>query len=504
MSFFNQLENSVNNNPEKTAIRFVDEPNVKITYGELNVGILQTEGYLKSLGVKVGDRIAVQLPKCPEFIYLYLAIIRMGAIALPLNPAYPIEELKYFLEDSETSLFFTDILNNQTYSTLVDDLPNLKKCVFIDSSNLESFTNSIKNFPIKIIPNQWNEDDRTAVIIYTSGTTGRPKGAQITQRNLNSNLEALHEAWGWREDDILFHVLPIFHVHGLFVALKGALYSGSTAILIRKFNAEKTLEGIIDYECTVFMGVPTIHSRLLSAKNSEKINLSHLRLMTSGSDRLPDEVFSKYQTTFGQTLLERYGMTETSMNLSNPLDGERKIGSVGFPLPGVEARIVDLETSKVVTNNQIGEVQLRGPNVFKGYWKQEKKTDESFTSDGWFHTGDLGYQAEDGYYYLQGRSKDLIISGGMNIYPPEVERILAEHPSVVASAVIGCNDPEWGEKIVAVIVTNKEVSKVELISFCQAKLASYKVAKEIYFQDSLPRNALGKIQKEKLRKLYCK
>jgi malonyl-CoA/methylmalonyl-CoA synthetase len=349
------------------------------------------------------------------------------------------------------------------------------------------------------------DKDETAVIIYTSGTTGWPKGAEITHGNLASNLEALRSAWGWRPDDVLLHILPIFHVHGLFVALYGALNAGATTLLMRGFDARITLQTLLERKCTVFMAVPTIHSRLLNVPDVTQYDLSHLRLITSGSDRLPDEVFNGFKQTFGYTLLERYGMTETGMNLSNPLNGERRIGSVGMPLPGVEARVADAETTKALPDGEIGEIQLRGPNIFKGYWRQPAKTAEAFTTDGWFHTGDLGYRQPDGYFTLCGRSKDLIISGGLNIYPPEVERVINEHPAVEANAVIGCQDAEWGERVVGVVVLKKDqtISGDELIAHCRKHLAPYKTPKSIVFQYDLPRNAMGKVLKAELKKTIC-
>ena len=345
---------------------------------------------------------------------------------------------------------------------------------------------------------------QTAVIIYTSGTTGRPKGAEITHGNLISNLQSLHEAWGWAPDDVLLHVLPIFHVHGLFVALHGALHAGATTLLMREFDARKTLQMLASGQCTVFMAVPTIHQRLLDVPDADQFDLSRVRLITSGSDRLPDDVFTGFQQVFGYTLLERYGMTETGMNCSNPLEGERRLGSVGLPLSGVEVRIVKPESNEPLSQGEIGEVQLRGPNVFKGYWKQPQKTAESFT-DGWFRTGDLGFVEPDGYLTVCGRSKDLIISGGLNIYPPEVERVLAEHPAVSACAVVGCPDREWGERVTAVVVLGPgdSASEADLISFCRERLAPYKSPKSIVFKEELPRNAMGKVQKAELRKTVC-
>jgi malonyl-CoA/methylmalonyl-CoA synthetase len=440
---------------------------------------------------------------------LHLATIRLGAITLPLNLAYPPDEIEYFLHDSGAKLFFTLRASKEKIQSILPRLPELQQCIFLDPSNSEQFESLITKYQLpggfdaERLDHRGNDD--TAVIIYTSGTTGRPKGAEITHGNLISNLEALHHAWGWQADDVLLHVLPIFHVHGLFVALHGALHAGATTLLMREFDARRTLQMLASGECSVFMAVPTIHQRLLDVPDASQFDLSRVRLITSGSDRLPDEVFISFQQTFHHTLLERYGMTETGMNCSNPLRGERRLGSVGLPLSRVEVRVVNPENDQTLPVGEIGEIQLRGPNVFKGYWKQPQKTAESFTSDGWFRTGDLGFREPDGYLTLCGRSKDLIISGGLNIYPPEVERVLAEHPSVAACAVIGCPDRQWGERVTAVAVLNRgeSVSSADLIAFCRERLAPYKSPKSIIFRDELPRNAMGKVQKAELRKTVC-
>ncbi len=513
MSFLNSFTENVRKYPNKTALEFIDPPLQRVTYAELDEWVNRAAGYLQNLGLQPGDRVALQLSKCIEFILLHLATVRLGAISLPLNLAYPSDELKYFLEDSGAKLFFALEISKNKIQPLLPDLPDLQECIFLDPTQPEQFNSLIRrsepvegpNSPIATyqLPNSSLTD--TAVIIYTSGTTGRPKGAEITHGNLASNLDALHEVWGWQADDILLHVLPIFHVHGLFVALHGALHAGATTLLMREFNPQRTLELLSSGQCTVFMAVPTIHKRLLDTPNANQFDLSRVRLITSGSDRLPDEVFTGFQKTFGYTLLERYGMTETGMNCSNPLHGERRIGSVGHPLPGVEVRIVHSETGETLSDGEIGDVQLRGPNVFKGYWQQPDKTSASFSSDGWFKTGDLGFIEKDGYINLCGRSKDLIISGGLNIYPPEVERVLVEHPAVDACAVIGCLDSEWGEKVVAVVVLNKNesVTGEELIRFCRERLAPYKSPKSVFFRSELPRNAMGKVQKAELRKEIC-
>lgn len=504
MSFLDTFSENVRKYPNKVALEFLDAPLQRLTYAELDEQVNRTAGYLQSLGLQAGDRAALQLSKSIEFIFLHLAAIRLGAIVLPLNLAYPPDELQYFLEDSGAKLFFALESAKEKIQSILPSLPELKECIYLDPTQPDHFRSLITKFPIPNFPIS-HSPDQTAVIIYTSGTTGRPKGAEITHANLISNLNALHEAWGWRADDTLLHVLPIFHVHGLFVALHGALHAGATTLLMREFNAQKTLELLSSGQCTVFMAVPTIHQRLLDFPNANQYDLSRVRLITSGSDRLPDEAFTGFQTTFGYTLLERYGMTETGMNCSNPLNGERRIGSVGMPLPGVDVRIINSETWAVLSTGEIGEVEIRGANVFKGYWRQPEKTSASFSADGWFKTGDLGYLEADGYLTLCGRSKDLIISGGLNIYPPEVERVLAEHPAVNACAVIGCADREWGEKVTAVVVLNEgaTVTGSDLIAFCRERLAPYKSPKSIVFKNELPRNAMGKVQKAELRKTVC-
>jgi malonyl-CoA/methylmalonyl-CoA synthetase len=515
MPFLDSFTENVRLYPHKIALEFIDPPQQRVSYSKLDELVQSTMGYLEDLGLRPGDRVALQLSKCLEFILLHMATVRLGAISLPLNLAYPPDELRYFLEDSGAKLFFALESSRENIDTILTGLPDLQRYIYLNPAEPDRFQSLVSNYLLSgdldtyldnhsgLLDHQ--SSDNTAVIIYTSGTTGHPKGAEITHGNLSSNLEALHEAWGWREDDILLHVLPIFHVHGLFVALHGALHAGATALLMREFNARKTLQTLVDRRCTVFMAVPTIHQRLLHLPDARSFDLSHVRLFTSGSDRLPDEVFKGFQETFGHTLLERYGMTETGMNCSNPLHGERRIGSVGVPLAGVEVRIVQPETRNSLSDGEIGELEIRGPNVFKGYWQQPEKTAQSFLTDGWFRTGDLGFREQDGYITLCGRSKDLIISGGLNIYPPEVERVLVEHPAVSACAVIGCPDPEWGEKVVAVVVLDQTeaVTGSELIAFCRQHLAAYKSPKSVIFNDQLPRNAMGKVRKAELRKEIC-
>ena len=500
--FLDTLSEHYRRQPDQLALHFIGGPSV--AYGELEIAVNRTADYLLGLGIAPGDRVAVQLPKCLPFIYFHLATMQIGAIFLPLNPAYPLAELRYFLEDSGARLFIADAKDQSGIDPITDSLPNHQKTTYIykpaesGATWLEDKPSS-RGYPLP------GDPDQTAMMLYTSGTTSRPKGAEITHGNLTANIESLHEAWGWRKDDSLLHALPIFHVHGLVVALHGALHAGASAILMPSFDAAQTLELLASRRFSVFMGVPTMHRRLYQLAKGQPCDLSHLRLMTSGSDRLPDDLFFGYQETFKVTLLERYGMTETGMNLSNPLDGERRVGSVGMPLPGVSARVVDPVTELPLPDGEVGELQIKGAHVFKGYWRQPDKTVEAFTADGWLRTGDMGMRAPDGYFTLKGRAKDLIITGGLNVYPPEVELVLMEHPDVAACAVIGCPDEEWGEQVVAAIIPRAGAApnEAEICAFCRGQLAAYKVPRRVVFVEEFPANALGKVQKAKLRERFC-
>ncbi|MCE2470457.1 MAG: AMP-binding protein [Anaerolineae bacterium] len=500
--FLDTLADHCRNQPDKVALQFIGAQ--PVTYGELAAAVNRTADYLLALGIQPGDRVAVQLPKCLPFIYFHLAAVQIGAIFLPLNPAYPSAELRYFLADSGARLFVADAADQSRIDPITDDLPEHRVTISIDKPH-DSGANWLKDWPARRDYPLPSDPDQTAMMLYTSGTTSRPKGAQITHGNLTANIASLHEAWGWRLDDVLLHVLPVFHVHGLVVALHGALHAGATAILCPTFDAGTALDLLCSGRFSVFMGVPTMHRRLYQLAAGRRFDLSHLRLMTSGSDRLPDDLFFGYQDTFKVTLLERYGMTETGMNLSNPLHGERRVGAVGLPLPGVSARIVDPDTEQPLPDGQIGEVQINGPHVFKDYWRQPEKTADAFSADGWLRTGDMGLREPDGYYTLKGRAKDLIITGGLNVYPPEVELVLMEHPAVAACAVIGCPDDEWGEQVVAAIIPRDgaAANEADICAFCREGLAAYKVPRRVVFVEELPANALGKIQKAKLREEMC-
>ena len=485
---------------DKTAVAFIGGP--RRSYGELGDDVRRCARFLLDIGIQPGDRVAAQLPKCLPFITLHLATMRIGAIFLPLNPAYPAAETRYFLGDSGAGVLFTDAGKRGLIDTIAADLPDLKTTYFLDD---DAFDELISEGESTALPDLPSDPNQTAMMLYTSGTTSRPKGALITHGNLTANIAALHEAWGWRADDKLLHGLPIFHVHGLVVALHGALHAGASAYLLPSFDAATTLDMLMSQRFSVFMGVPTMHRRLYNQAAGKTHDLSFMRLMTSGSDRLPDDLFFGYQRVFNVTLLERYGMTETGMNLSNPLHGERRVGSVGLPLPGVSARVVDPASERELPDGEVGELQIKGDHVFAGYWRQPRKTAEAFTGDGWLRTGDLALRESDGYYTLKGRAKDLIISGGLNIYPPEVELVLMEHEAVAACAVIGCPDDEWGERVVAAVVpkAGRRLDEADLVACCRERLAAYKTPRRVIVVDALPSNALGKVQKAKLREAWC-
>lgn len=456
---------------------------------------------LSWLGVKKQDRVAIQLPKCMEFIFLHLAALSLGAVSLPLNPAYNQEEVAYFLENSGSRILFVDdeIIQSGQYN--LENKSGLRVVIRgTEGANglvpLLKEAQRLRPGSINTYPTGPND---TALLCYTSGTTGRPKGAMITHRNLVSNTLALQKIWKWTENDVLLHVLPIFHIHGLCVALHGGLNAGSTVILHERFDPQESLTAIEEMKVTMFMAVPTIYYRFLQAWRTSKNDLSSMRVFISGSAPLSKELFEEFWSATGFRMIERYGMTETQMITSNPYEADKRIpGSVGYPLPGVQIRLVS-EAGNDVRPGEIGEVCIKGENVFKGYWQMPEKTRNSFFGE-WFRSGDLGYLDEKDQMrlYLVGRSKELIISGGFNVYPKEVEDVLCQHESVREAAVIGISDREYGEKVAAAIVLKKDghpVTNEEVITFCKKRLVNYKCPKKVIILSALPRNAMGKVQK---------
>ena len=480
-----------------TAAKYADKPAIIFqgktwTYREFDRQVQSYAARLDRLGIKKGDRVAVQLPKSIEFLFFHFAILTIGAIALPLNPDYSPKEIDYFLTDSGSSLYVT---TGEIFSKVESTIqPTIKILI-----HKEDIFPLAENFICESAYESANDDD-IAMICYTSGTTGRSKGAAISHRNLIANMKALHKAWAWSDRDILLHVLPLFHVHGLNVATLGALYAGATIIMFKKFEPQQVWETLASENCTLLMGVPTIYQRLINCWGTliSKPDLSKMRLFISGSAPLSDQQFYQFEKLTGFCILERYGMTETGMNASNPINSlDRKAKSVGFPLEGVEIRIVNFD-GEDAEGSEVGEVWVRGTNVFQGYWQMPEKTAESFVN-GWFQTGDLGFQdVNDGNrLYLVGRAKELIITGGFNVYPKEIENVLESHEFVRESAVVGFPDLDFGEKVVAAIALKDTMSITaqELIDYCKKHLAAYKCPKQIFFVTELPRNAMGKIQK---------
>ncbi|MDN3519979.1 malonate--CoA ligase [Halomonas ramblicola] len=457
-------------------------------------------GALVELGVTPGDRVAVQVDKSPEAILLYLATLRAGGVYLPLNTGYTGDEIRYFLGDAEPALFVCRPGDAEDARSIAADTgcPQVATLGTVaDGSLMEA---AEKATPRDDIVER--DDNDLAAILYTSGTTGRSKGAMLTHRNLGSNAATLAEAWHFSEGDRLIHALPIFHTHGLFVACNVTLMAGSSMLFLPKFDADVIFEELP--RGTVLMGVPTFYTRLVAdARLTPKVT-ANMRLFVSGSAPLTAETHREFEQKTGHAILERYGMTETNMNISNPYDGERRAGTVGMPLPGVEYRITDRETHEPVPKGEIGMLEIRGPNVFVGYWRMPEKTREELLEDGFFVTGDLAMVDERGYVHIVGRDKDLVISGGYNVYPKEVEQVIDELEGVHESAVIGLPHPDLGEGVTAVVVPEPGASldEARVLDHLQGQLARYKQPKRVFFADSLPRNTMGKVQKNQLREQY--
>lgn len=467
------------------------------SYGEALATSAKLAGALVQLGVQPGDRVAVQVDKSPEAILLYLACLRMGGVYLPLNTGYTADEIGYFLGDAEPALFVCRPASLDAARQIAGTTgcPNVETLGTDGDGSLMDMAAGATAFD-SIEP---RAEDDLAAILYTSGTTGRSKGAMLTHRNLASNSASLTEAWRFTDQDRLIHALPIFHTHGLFVACNVVLMSGASLYFLPKFDLDAIIEAMP--QGTTMMGVPTFYTRLLQDPRLTAELTANMRLFTSGSAPLTAETHQEFQQRTGHAILERYGMTETNMNTSNPYDGDRVAGTVGMPLPGVEVRVTDRETLETVPQGEIGILQVRGPNVFKGYWRMPEKTREELLPDGFFITGDLALIDERGYVHIVGRDKDLVISGGFNVYPKEVEQVIDEMDGVVESAVIGVPHPDFGEGVTAVVVLQPgaSVTEADVLSALAGHLAKYKQPKRVFFVDSLPRNTMGKVQKNQLR-----
>ena len=454
---------------------------------------------LVASGVKPGDRVAVQVPKTQAMLELYVGTVLAGAVFLPLNTAYTAAEITYFLTDAEPRIFVCDPNCKDELSAVAKDA-GVAEVLTIGANENGSLPERRDAAAPGFTPSPRGPDD-LAAILYTSGTTGRSKGAMLTHRALASNAQTLKDIWHFSADDVLIHALPIFHTHGLFVATNITLLAGSSCIFMSKFDADDILGYMPD--ATVLMGVPTFYVRLLETEGLGKASVN-MRLFVSGSAPLLAETHDRWRDVTGHAILERYGMTETNMNTSNPYDGDRRAGTVGLPLPGVEVIVTDPATGAPLPQGEIGVLEVRGPNVFAGYWKMPDKTAEELRDNGFFITGDLGRIDADGYVHIVGRGKDLIISGGYNIYPKEIELVIDDLPGVVESAVIGVPHKDFGEAVVAVIVAQDgvEISAKDVSNMIKDNLARFKQPKSIEFVQALPRNAMGKVQKNVLREAY--
>lgn len=470
-----------------------------IRYGDMLARSAQLAQALKHLGVEPGDRVAVQVDKSPECIFLYLACLRAGAVFLPLNTAYTLTELGYFFGDAEPRLVVCD-------PARAGDIAPLAKTsgavtATLGSNGEGSLTELAAQQPTDF-DDMAREPDDLAAILYTSGTTGRSKGAMLSHENLASNARVLAEQWRFTRDDVLIHALPIFHTHGLFVATNVALMAGASMLFEQKFEASRIVSLLP--RATVLMGVPTFYTRLLQQQGLDAQAAKNIRLFVSGSAPLLSETHKAWRERTGHAILERYGMTETNMNTSNPYEGERRAGTVGFPLPGVSLRIADPDSGAALAQGEVGMIEVKGPNVFSGYWRMPEKTKAEFRTDGFFITGDLGLIDADGYVHIVGRGKDLIISGGYNIYPKEIETEIDALAGVAESAVIGLAHPDFGEGVTAVVVREpaSQITGAEIVGAIAGQLAKYKHPKQVIFVDELPRNTMGKVQKNLLRETY--
>jgi len=469
------------------------------TWNDLDRASARIANLLEYLDLPPQARVAVQVDKSVENLILYLAVLRAGHVYLPLNSAYQASEIDYFIANAEPAVVVCSPRNFGWISKLAF-LKGTRHVFTLDDDRtgtlLERATVHSDEHPVVA-----RRADDLAAILYTSGTTGRSKGAMLTHGNLLSNAQVLQQYWGWRPGDVLVHALPIFHVHGLFVASHGALINGSKMIWFSRFDPRATIARLP--QASVFMGVPTLYVRMLSESALTRSSCSNMRLFISGSAPLLTETFQAWRERTGHTILERYGMSETVMLTSNPYrdeDGQRMGGSVGFALPGVGVRVRD-DKAGLCTPGEIGGIEVRGPNVFSGYWRMPEKTAEDFTADGWFKTGDVGLMDEAGRLTIVGRSKDLIISGGYNVYPAEIEGVINDMSGVAESAVIGVPHPDFGEAVVAVVIPRPGavLNADSMVSTLKARIANFKVPKRVIVQDELPRNAMGKVQKNLLR-----
>ena len=487
--------------PHRAQVRVLETESGQVwTYGDLSAVAKSLAQKLLDLGVQQGDRVSVQVDKSPEALALYLACLRIGAVYHPLNTAYSLVELEYFLDNAAPRLLVCSPAQEKSLQKLAGEC-GVDAVLTLDSRGMGSLMTNLPDEPTcDPVPVCGST---SAALLYSSGTTGRPKGIVLTHDNLASNAEVLVDLWGFSADDVLLHCLPIYHVHGLFVACHCVLLSGASMLWNSAFEAKSAMAQL--ERSNVMMGVPTYYTRLLALPEFDADSCKSMRLFISGSAPLLSSTFTEFEQRTGQRILERYGMTETGMSTSNPLNGERKAGTVGFPLPGIQVRVVD-DQGAIVAAGEVGNLLVKGLNVFKEYWGMPEKTAADFTLDGFFKTGDLATIDTDGYVAIVGRSKDLIITGGLNVYPKEIELVLDRYDGVLESAVIGLPDDDFGERVIAVIVPDGTKNESELEANLklglQESLAGFKRPKGYILVDSLPRNAMGKVQKALLRERF--
>ena len=484
--------------PERMALETGDA--TALSYGALLERAGRVANALQDLGVRPGDRVAAQLDKSADVIALALGSFRAGAVFLPLNTAYTLAELEYFLGDAEPALTVCRPVSLAAMRELSHRL-GLKAAESLGVARDGTLAERIAASPAEFATVAREKDD-LAAILYTSGTTGRSKGAMLSHENLASNALTLVDAWRFDDADRLIHALPVFHSHGLFVAVNVALMAGATMIYEPRFDASAVVAAMAG--ATALMGVPTFYTRLLDHPGLTRAACAKMRVFISGSAPLLAETHAAWRERTGHAILERYGMTETNMITSNPYDGERRAGTVGFPLPGVSVRVAEPETGAPVGSGGIGVIEVKGPNVFKGYWRMPDKTAEEFRADGYFVTGDLGLIDADGYVHIVGRAKDLVISGGFNVYPKEVEAEIDAIEGVLESAVIGLPHPDFSEGVTAVVVLRPGAALTEagVQAALEGRLAKFKAPKRVFFVAELPRNSMGKVQKALLRETY--
>jgi len=487
---------------DQTAVETADGEPLRYSWRDIDRATAMLANLFAALELPDGSRIAVQAEKSVEGLMLYLAVLRAGFVYLPLNTAYQAAEIEYFIGNAEPAVVVCSPKNFGWVSKIAFQAGTRHVFTLGDDRSGSLLERAAHHSDVhEPVPRR---PDDLAAILYTSGTTGRSKGAMLTHGNMLSNARTLKAYWGWQPGDVLVHALPIFHVHGLFVAIHGALLNGSTMIWLSKFDPKRVLEALP--RATIFMGVPTLYVRLLAEPGLTREACAGMRLFVAGSAPLLPETFNAWRERTGHTIVERYGMSETVMLTSNPYfaaQGERRAGTVGFPLPGVGVRVRD-EQGWDCPAGEIGGIEVKGPNVFAGYWRMPEKTKEEFTADGWFKTGDVGRIDERGYVCIVGRSKDLIISGGYNVYPAEIEGYINDMAGVAESAVVGVPHPDFGEAVVAVVVprAGAQLQGGEIAAALKTKIANFKVPKLVELVPELPRNTMGKVQKNLLRERH--